>query len=310
MLLRLRSLLLMFWLLWGAVCAHGASTVVIVSSERSSAYTEAAQALIAELERGGLARQEVLQLSTAEWAAAGALAPKLWVALGSEATHLLAKAELKAPVLCTLLPRSSFQHALAESGRRSSQQFAALYLDQPLSRQLELIQLALPKALRIGVLWGGESQGQVAALKALTQNRGLTLVEARADSKEAVFPELKKILEDADLLLALPDPQIYNSASIQNILLASFRAKVPMVAFSPAYARAGALLSLHVTPAQIGLQAGTLAQGVLQGKALSAAPQYSYDFSVAVNEHVARSLGLSLDGDILRTRLRMREASP
>ena len=118
------------------------------------------------------------------------------------------------------------------------------------------------------------------------------------------------MLEDADLLLAVPDPQLYNSSSIQNILLASFRANVPLMAFSPAYVRAGALLALHVTPTQIGLQAAAIARGVLQGKALSATPLYSQDFSVAVNEHVARSLGLTLEPDALRVRLRRREGAP
>ncbi len=82
------------------------------------------------------------------------------------------------------------------------------------------------------------------------------------------------------------------------------------MAFSPAYVRAGALLALHVTPTQIGLQAATMTRSVLQGKALSATPVYSQDFSVAVNEHVARSLGLTLDAVALRERLRSREAAP
>lgn len=311
MLVRLRLLLLslglgFFVLTW----AHAAATVVIVSSERSAAYVEAAEALVGELERGGLPRQEVLQLTAAEWPATGRLTPKLIVALGAEAAMMLAKAELRAPVLCTLLPRNSFERALLESGRKASSQFSALYLDQPLSRQLELIRLALPAARRIGVLWGPESQVQATALKALAQAIGLELIEATVGRNEPLFPSLKTVLEDADLLLAVPDPQVYNSSSIQNILLASFRARVPLVAFSPAYVRAGALLALHVTPTQIGLQAATIGRSVLQGKALSATPLYSQDFSLAVNEHVAHSLGLTLDADALRARLRRREGAP
>ena len=83
-----------------------------------------------------------------------------------------------------------------------------------------------------------------------------------------IFPALKQVLEDAEVLLALADAQIYNSNSLQNILLTSFRARVPLVAFSPAYVRAGALMAVHVTPTQLGAQAGVIARGVLlQGKA-------------------------------------------
>ncbi|WP_114972403.1 ABC transporter substrate-binding protein [Rhodoferax ferrireducens] len=311
MLVRLRSLILCLWLCVGAATGvYAAATVVIVSSERSPAYVEAAEALVGELERGGLPRAEVLQLTALEWSTAAPLSPKLFVALGTEAANVLAQSAPGAPVLCTLLPRSSFERALQLSGRKSSSQFSALYLDQPLNRQLELIRLALPAARRLGVLWGPESHIHASALKDLAQASGLELEEATVGRDEPLFSSLKKVLERADLLLAVADPQLYNSSSIQNILLASFRAKVPLVAFSPAYVRAGALFALYVTPTQIGRQAATMARGVLQGKALPASPVYSQDFSVAVNEHVARSLGLTLEADALRTRLRSREGPP
>lgn len=307
----LRLLLLSLWLgLLAGASAHATTSVVIVSSERSAAYMAAAEALVSELERGGVARQAVEQLTSAEFSAAASLAPKLFVALGAEAARVLARADLRAPVLCALLPRGSFEQALLASGRKASSQFAALYLDQPWSRQLELIRLALPGARRLGVLWGPESQAQAPALRAQVQARGLELVEASVGLNEPLFPSLKSVLENADVLLAVADPQLYNSASIQNILLASFRARVPLVAFSPAYARAGALFALHVTPAQIGVQAAELARAVLQGKALSPTPMYSQDFSVAVNEHVARSLGLTLDPQALREQLRRSEGLP
>lgn len=303
MLVRLRSLLLSFWLCCCAVTSVQAATVVIVSSERSPAYAQAAQALVSELERNGHSRSEMLLLTATELAGAVILRPKLFVALGAQAAQALAQAALPAPVLCALLPRSSFEWVLRSSGRKSSSQFSALYLNQPLSRQLRLIRLALPEARRIGVLLGPESQAQASALNPLAQARGLTLLEASVDQDKPLFPALKAVLQDADVLLALADPQVFNSSSIQNILLTSFRAKVPLVAFSPAYVQAGALLALHVTPEQIGQQAATLALGVLQGKALPATPLHSQDFSVTVNEHVARSLGLTLDAADLRTRL-------
>ena len=308
--LRLRILLLGLWLGFFATAGvHAAVTLVMVSSDRSGAYLEAAEALLGELERTGLPRAEVLHLTPLEFSGAGPLAPKLFVALGTQAALTLGKAEVRAPVLSTLLPRASFERVLLESGRKVSSQFSALYLDQPLSRQLDLIELALPAVRRLGALWGPESQGQAPALKALAQSRGLDLVQATVAGNESLFPGLSQVLEHSDLLLALADPQIYNSGSIQNILLASFRAKVPMMAFSPAYVRAGALLALHVSPSQIGLQAATMARGVLQGKSLSAVPLYSQDFQVSVNGHVARSLGLSLDADDLRARLWHREGA-
>ena len=281
-------------------------TVVIVSSERSPAYEEAAEAAVAELVRGGVARREVHQMTAGEWQASGGVAARLVVALGLEASSVLARSETKAAVLCTLLPRSGFERVLRDSGRRVSGQFTALYLNQPLTRQLDLARLALPQARRIGVLLGSESAQQQALLEEAAHGRNLRLVSARVQAREPVFHELKKILDDADVLLAMADPQIYNSSSIQNILLTSFRAQVPMLAFSPAYVRAGALLAVYSTPTQIGQQAGVMARAFLQGRPLGA-PQYPQEFNVSVNEHVARSLGLNLESNTLAERLRRLE---
>lgn len=278
-----------------------ASEVLVVSSERSPAYQEAADAVALEL-----ARREILQLPLAELPAYRGPGPRLYVALGTEACSQLARRPVSAPVLCALLPRASFERVLRETGRRAGASFSALYLNQPPGRQLDLIRLALPQARRIGVLWGPDSVANETALEAAAQARGLRVVGVSVRPDEPVFAGLKKILDESDVLLALADPQIYNSNSIQNILLTSFRAQIPMLAFSPAYVRAGALMAVHSTPRQIGQQAGVLARGVLQGQPLGQ-PQFPLQFDVSVNEHVARSLGLRLDAAQLTERLRRLE---
>ena len=306
----LRFLIITGWLL-GLACgvAQAATSVVIVSSERSPAYAEAAEALIVGLERNGLSRYDMLQQTLPEFERSRLASPKLFVALGTEAALALAKAELQVPVLSALLPRSSFERVLAETKRRPSAQFSVIYLDQPLSRQLDLIHLALPAAKHLGVLWGPDSKPQASALKTLAQARGLDVADASVTGSEHLFVSLKRVLETADVLLGVPDPLVFNSNSIQNILLSSFRAAVPMVGFSPAYVRAGALFALYATPAQIGQQAATLASRVVQNKGPLPEPVYSQDFTVAVNEHVARALGLRLDAAVLTTRLRSLEAT-
>jgi putative tryptophan/tyrosine transport system substrate-binding protein len=283
-------------------------SVVVVSSDKSAAYQEASTALVAELERLGLASNDILQVTAAELVASSALSPRLYVSMGSEAAQTLMRLAPKAPVLFTLIPRMGFERLLAEQGRRASAQLSAIYINQPLGRQLDLVRLALPQARRLGVLLGPESAVQLAQLEADARQRNFKLTVARVSVGESVFPGLKSVLEDSDLLMALADPQIYNSNSIQNILLSSFRARVPMAAFSPSYVRAGALVAVSSSPAQIGRQAAEIAESVIKGKALPE-PQYPREFSVNVNEQVARSLGLELNAAELTQRLQRMEKS-
>ncbi len=306
----LRTLILCLWL--GALAgtaAQAAVTVVVVSSERGPAYGQAMQALAVELERAAVPRSDVLDLTVDELLTAGSLNPRLFVALGSRAVSAMAESKTAVPVLSTLVPRSSFEQILRASGRKASAQFSALYLDLPLQRHLALIREAMPQVRRVAVLWGPQSQWQGPELQVMARARGLELVQATVGQGELLFPKLQGVLERADVLLAVADPEVYNSSSIQNILLTAFRARVPLIAFSPAYVRAGAVLALHVTPAQLGQQAGAMVREFLQGGSLPSTPVYSRQVSVAVNEHVARSLGLTLVPEVLNLKAQGQEAA-
>jgi ABC-type uncharacterized transport system substrate-binding protein len=73
--------------------------------------------------------------------------------------------------------------------------------------------------------------------------------------------------------------------------------------------KAGALLSVHTTPAQAGSRVAAMASHYLQTGSLMPS-QYPGDFTINVNEYVARSLGLTLDAKDLTERLRRMEKRP
>ncbi len=289
-----------------------AASIVIVSSESSASYAAAADALLTELERGGMPRAEVAQRTVSEMASLSALdatMPRLFIVLGTEALKQMLGRDLRVPVIAALIPRSGFERVTRESGKKVSGSVTAVYLDQPLGRQLDLLRLAMPDAKRIGVLWGPESTLQQSALASALQSRGLQEVSGQVGIGGALFSGLKAALDNTDVLLAVPDSYVYNSTTVANILLATYRARVPVFAFSPSYVKAGALMSLHTTPIQIGTQAAALARSLLQSGLLPT-PQYPVEFNVTVNEHVARSLSLNLNAAALADRLRRVEVRP
>ena len=287
--------------------------VGIVPSQASAPYVEATQALVSRLASQGVPRDELEIWSPAELAAlpvARLSGVKVWVALGTEAATALAQVQHKVPVLNALLPRSSFERVLRASGRRASVRFNLLQLDQPVPRQLALIRLALPKARRLGVLWGPDSLPKAPVLRSLASSQGLALQEARLDEGTSLFAALQSVLDSSDVLLAFADPLVFNSSSIQNILMTTIRAQVPLVAFSPAYVRAGALLAVYSTPTQVGTQSARWVLGVLANQALPEQPLEPDDFEIGVNAQVASALGLSLDAKVLHQALKRQEQQP
>lgn len=290
------------------------SRVVIVSSDSAPAYTQTAEALTDQLVRQGIARTDIAQSLAADMAvrlkSGQPPRPTVYVALGSEATQLLVAAGTQTPVLSALIPRSSFDRIVRNHGKTVSARLSAIYLDQPLARQLALVRLALPQAKHLGVLWGAESADRATGLRPLVAANGLELQETRVTQPEDLPLALAQVLAGSDVLLALADPAIYNSNTLQNILMSSFHARVPLVAFSPAYVRAGAVLALYTTPLQAGQQAAELVLGVLRGKPLPDHVLEPNDFEVGVNAQVAHVLDLTLDAQALRLALRRLERLP
>lgn len=285
--------------------------VGIVRGQTSAPYLDATEALVNGLNRQGVVSNAIGVWSPVELAALPGprlSSVKVWVALGTEAATALAQSRINAPVLNALLPRSSFERVLSLSGRKASAWFNVLQLDQPLQRQVTLIRLALPKTRRLGVLWGPDSLPKAAVLRSLASIQGLTLQEARLDEETALFAALKAVLDGSDVLLALADPLVFNSSSLQNILMTTIRAQVPLVAFSPAYVRAGALLAVYSTPPQVGDQAAQWVLSALANRTLPEQVLEPHDFEISVNEQVARVLGLSLDVKALTRALRRQES--
>ncbi|MDO8959286.1 MAG: ABC transporter substrate binding protein [Rhodocyclaceae bacterium] len=218
----------------------------------------------------------------------------------------------RVPVLATLLPRAAYdaraaRHAPGIAGQRA---LSAAVLDQPLARQLALLKRALPDRPRVGVLAGPQTQPLLPALEKAATARGLRLVAAPVNAPDEIYPALKAVLESADVILALPEPTVYHSATLQNILLTTYRARVPLVAFSPAYVKAGAVLAVYATPTQVARRAIEMVRGWQAGRGLPP-PQMSREFDVAVNTKVAASLGLSVDaGAAIAEDLRRQEGGP
>lgn len=292
---------------YGSASAAEKILVWVALSERGGAHAEAAQALRAEMERNRPGRIDWRVTHWSEFA--NALPPPRWViAVGSAAQRgmqgLLAAAVPPPPMLSILVPRLAFERT-ADPVRVRAGSLSAVFVDQPPERQMELIRLALPGVRTVGMLFSVEFKARASALDRAAAERGLQLVALSVD-QGGLFAGLQSLLADVEVLLAQPDPVIFNGQTAANILMAAYRRKVPLIGFSPAYVKAGAMLALYSTPAQIGMRGGELLNQALSDGVLPP-PQGPREFSVSVNQDVARSLGFVLDETQLGEGLRQKD---
>lgn len=218
----------------------------------------------------------------------------LVIAAGLKASEAVARAK-PAAMLAVLVPKDGIARLMREFpalAKKESGVFSAIYLDQPLKRQLGLISAVLPQAHSVGVLYS-EPPRDMNILRSLAAARRLELKEESTTSFPSLHAALQSLLLNSDVLLALPDTDIYNPMTIRNILLATYRNKVPLIGFSAAYVKAGALCAVFSTPEQIAEQSLKIIYGFVETRSLPP-PQYAKEFDVTVNEQVARSLGINI----------------
>lgn len=284
-----------------------AAQVLLLLSEESSAFSEAAEAIVSELRSAGHRTQSLsLPLRTDESAALTGNA--LIITLGTRAAQTVSSLAPRSLVLHTLLPRSAFEKLTARSD--DFRRVSAVFIDQPASRQIELLRIALPDWTRAAFVTSRESSELGQRLVASARDKRLRPVLEQLNDENELYPTLQRVLADPAVLVAVPDATLFNNRTISNILLTAYHQRSPVVGFSPAYVKAGALIALYSTPAQIGQQAGEAARAGLASGSLPppAAPRH---FRVGTNRYVARSLGINLDdAAVLQERLERSEGLP
>ncbi|MBW8457510.1 MAG: hypothetical protein K0M58_03580 [Thiobacillus sp.] len=274
-----------------------AARVTVVLSDDSAPYQEVYQVIRAYLDDTS---HEVIRVHAERLNAVSLNESRLAVAVGVRAAESLAALPVRPPVLAVLVPRAWYvktgRTRLSDGGGRSA---SAIYLDQPFERQVRLIRQAFPESRRVGVLVSAEQNGLVGELDEALHAQRLSLVHVTLSGEERLITALENVLSGAELLLAVPDPLIFNRNTAQSLFLTSYRYRVPVLGYSRSLTRAGALLSLHSSPAQIGRQTAEWVRGAIQGMPVNLPPPaHPAYFSVSINEQVAHSLGFTLPSEV------------
>lgn len=276
--------------------------VLVVLSDNSAPYSSFAETLNKNLppfmESSVIPHPEQLPLK-----ATG----DLIVAVGMKATAL-AMMQTGIPVLAVMVPRRAYEEWLANTyPQKITRPMAAIYLDQPRSRQIDFWRALLPDRRKAGLLYSADMHLDIAGLRQDIARHGGMLMAQPVYSAEELFPHLEEVLTHSDVLLAVPDSAIYNSSNIRNILLTSYRHAVPLVGLSEAYVKAGALGAIFSTPRQLAEQTQASIKLFAETRRLPDS-QYPAAYTIAINRQVAISLGIAVPSEqTIRSRMEKAE---
>ena len=222
----------------------------------------------------------------------------LFVPIGHHAFKEILKYSGDAPVLASLISESDFtiisnKYVLPNKPNN----IGAIFIDQPIKRNIRLTKLMLPNSNRIGFIVSESNKSTVNKLNSLIDNNKYHIEVLK--SGDNVISTLARSLGKLDVVIALPDPIVFNLRTTRNILLSTYRKRVPIIGFSKSYAKAGALAAIYSTPELIGKQTGEYISNIFKkdlgsNENISLLRFHSKYFSISVNNSVSHSLGLPI----------------
>ena len=272
-----------------------AEEIIVVSSRLNGPHSRAALELESLLKESLPNHLKIRQMSVSdeEPLKVDAGPNDFILTIGTKAFADVVVQNTSARLIAMLIPEETY-HALLHANPRREGKTSAVYIEQPVQRDLELIRVALP-GRKPGILLGSESGALEKRLNRVGKELNFPLYLKKLRPRENLVTALDQVLKNCDVLVAFADPEVSNPATARHLLLTSYRFGIPVVAYSRAYVRAGALMAVYSSPEQFGQQAAEMLIRVVRNKSeLVPAPEYPRYFSVDINQNVARSLGIDL----------------
>jgi len=223
--------------------------------------------------------------------------PDLIVAVGIWALQAVAKEASTVPVVYAMVLNPP---SVIGSGAKN---ITGASMNVPVEQTLRMLKQLGPQIRRVGVMFDRAKTGYlVARAEAVARDEGLQLVAREIRSAKEAISALDTLGEQGvDALWVLPDETNLAPAVLQQMLLFSYRRKVPLIGLSESQAQMGALLSLSFASSEdIGRQAGELANSILAGRAPAEIPYTTARrVRLTVNLKAAQKLGMEIPKSIL-----------
>jgi len=245
------------------ICASAAATdILILQSHDSPPYQQTLAGFQSGLANSNLnpVYQALALTHSSETEALSQLLhdyrPKLILTLGTQATRAALAHVKNTPIVAGLV--------LDTDELRSNANATGVGLTFSASLQWQWLRRLLPEARQIAVLY--EPQQGLARFEALqkqAQAEGVSLIPAPAANAEDLPELMKKLPSQLDALWAVDSAVAFNPAAVRELLLYSFRNRVPLIGLSAQWVKAGALYALDWDYGDLGIQSADLAKDIL-----------------------------------------------
>lgn len=175
----------------------------------------------------------------------------------------------------------------------------------PMEKQLEMIQKAIPKMKRLGILFCVSTPQAIVTAEEANQavkKLGMTPhpCSLHSDHLNRLPSVTETLTKGVDAIYIPTDPILTAEKNLLKIIEVASKFKIPVISVSDDTVELGALMALHCDFREIGKQTAPMATKVLKGmKPTNIPSQMPLSHRLTVNLKTAKQLGITLNPHFL-----------
>jgi putative ABC transport system substrate-binding protein len=220
--------------------------------------------------------------------------PDLIFSLGGEATDTALKTTSSIPIVATMILKNAYF--------KQAQNVTGVYLNYPLSIQFQWLKKFFPDQKKIAIFFNHEENANTIqeALK-LAKQQGLELMPIAVESPKELPSALDRLKNNVEVLLAIPDEVAMSAKTVKEVLLASFRNRVPLIGLSDNWVKSGALYALSWDYEDLGRQCALQSDKLLKGANVQSIPlEYPRKTAYSINVKIAEHMNMDISDTLLK----------
>lgn len=217
--------------------------------------------------------------------------PGLYLAVGPAALQTALNADVPGTLVSSFVSSEAFRRLRGAAPARGKQ-LTGVYAEASPTAQMQLIRHLYRRRVMVGVLLSASTRQLQPAIERAADAADLAVSFVEVRPGESPVRSLAA-LTSASVLLAVPDPDLYNAEVARAILESTYRRRQGVIGFSKSMVGAGTLAAAYATLDDVVAQLDEMIEGLMAGQVIE--PQYPAYWRVAINESVARSLDIVVD---------------
>jgi putative ABC transport system substrate-binding protein len=188
-------------------------------------------------------------------------------------------------------------------GLYNNSRVSGISLEVPAGITFMQIKMLAPEIKKVGFLYSDKSKEIVDSLKKQESELDVEFITLKTDKPNKIISNFKKLLkENIQAYYMVADAKIYGNSSITKELVdLCIEAKIPFIAYSDAFVKAGALMSVSPSYPTIGSQAASVAENILVDKTppkeIGIMPPIGTFF--VINAETSKKIELNVSEDLL-----------